>query len=201
MDALMVGAAGLIAVAAATPGPNNLVVMRAAARAGIAAALPAIAGIIAGSLAMLLLVLAGADAAIAAEPRIVRVIAFAGAAYLCWLGASLVIGSFAAPVAPNATAPGRLPAGVGGLFGFQFLNPKSWVLVLTVSAAVRGGADAVVLPLAAMFVVIPAICLVLWSGLGVLLARGESHARFPAWLDRVMGLLLIGSALLLVFAD
>ncbi|HVR81220.1 MAG TPA: LysE family translocator [Luteimonas sp.] len=199
MDALMIGAAGLIAVAAITPGPNNLIVMRAAAHSGFMGALPAIAGIVAGGLAMLLLVMAGADVVFAAEPRLHRVITVGGGVYLCWLGVSLVMGGFAKPGAHGVTPARTLPAGAAALFGFQFLNPKSWVMVLTVTAGVRGGAEAsqVFLPLAALFTVIPALCLALWCSLGVLMT---TRPRVRSWLDRVMGVLLVVSALLLVLA-
>ncbi len=62
MEAL-IGAAGAIAAAALTPGPNNFVVMRTAARGGLAGALSAIAGVVLGSLALLAVVVAGAGAA------------------------------------------------------------------------------------------------------------------------------------------
>ena len=201
MDALMIGVAGLIAVAAITPGPNNLIVMRAASHSGFMGALPAIAGIVAGGLAMLLLVMAGAGVVFAAEPRLYSVITVGGGAYLCWLGASLVMGSFANPGAHKITPVRALPAGATALFGFQFLNPKSWIMVLTVTAAVQGGAEPsqTFLPLAALFTVIPALCLALWCALGVLMTTYLDRPRIRSWLDRVMGLLLFGSALLLVF--
>lgn len=201
MDAL-IGVAGLVAVAAITPGPNNLVVMRAAAHLGFTGALPAIAGIVAGGLAMLLLVMAGAGVLFAAEPRLYPLITVGGGAYLCWLGACLVKDSFADPDGHRAT-PGRaLPVGAVGMFGFQFLNPKSWVMVLIATSAVRGGTEAsqIFLPLAALFTVIPALCLVLWCALGVLMTTIPDRPRIRSWLDRVMGVLLIVSALLLVLA-
>ncbi|MGY0798555.1 LysE family translocator [Lysobacter sp. A286] len=200
MDALMIGAAGLIAVAAITPGPNNLIVMRAASHSGFMGALPAIGGIVAGGLAMLLLATAGAGVAFAAAPRLQHVITVGGAVYLCWLGVSLVMGSFARPDAHGMTSARSLPAGTAALFGFQFLNPKSWVMVLTVTSAVRDGAEAsqVFLPLAALFTVIPALCLTLWCALGALMATCLHRPLVRNWLDRVMGALLFVSALLLV---
>lgn len=194
----MLGVAGLIAVAAITPGPNNLVVMRVAAQAGFIGALPAIAGILVGGLVMLALAMVGAGALFAAEPRLYLVITVGGAGYLCWLGASLVMDSFARPDAHTATP--ALPTRAVALFGFQFLNPKSWVMVLTVAAAVQGAAEAsqAWLPLAALFTVIPALCLALWSLLGVLMTTALARPRGRDWVDRVLGLLLIASALLLV---
>lgn len=201
MNTLMIGVAGLMVVATITPGPNNLVVMRAAAHSGFIGALPAITGILAGGLAMLFLVMAGAGLVFAAEPRLYSVITVGGGVYLCWMGASLVMGSFAKPGANNTSPTSVLPAGAAALFGFQFLNPKSWVMVLTVTAAVQGGAESsqAFLPLAALFTVIPALCLALWCTLGVLMKTYLDRPRIRSWLDRVMGLLLFASALLLAF--
>lgn len=198
MDAL-IGVAGLVAVAAITPGPNNLVVMRTAAHSGFMGTLPAIAGIVAGGLAMLLLVIAGVGVLFAAEPRLYSLITVGGGVYLCWLGVGLVKDSFVDPHGHRATPARALPIGAVGLFGFQFLNPKSWVMVLTVTSALRGGAQPpqVFLSLAAIFTVIPALCLALWCSLGVLMTTRPS---VRSWLDRVMGVLLVVSALLLVLA-
>jgi threonine/homoserine/homoserine lactone efflux protein len=228
MDAL-IGAAGAIAAAALTPGPNNFVVMRTAARGGLAAALPAIAGVVLGSLALLALVVAGAGAAFDAVPHLRAALAIAGCLYLVWLGARLLRGGADGGSGP-ATAPDaqdaqmaqdrqaaqdgkpienlqaaretpraadsqeRLPAGVAGLFGFQFLNPKSWVLVLTATAATPAGWGGLARfgRLAALFAIIPTVCLLLWA------AMGKATAAAGTWLDRILGALLIASALLLL---
>lgn len=197
----MVGAAGLIAAAAITPGPNNLIVLRMATHFGFLRSLPAIAGIVAGGLAMLVLVTAGGAAVFSAEPHLYSVIAIGGGAYLCWLGASLVMGSFGKSDAHQTTQVGALPIGAAGLFGFQFLNPKTWVMVLTVTAAVQGGAEPsrTFLRLATLFTVIPALCLVVWCVIGVVMTTYLDRPVVRIWLDRAMGVLLIVSALLMVF--
>jgi threonine/homoserine/homoserine lactone efflux protein len=201
MNAL-IAAAALIAVAAITPGPNNLVVMRAAVHSGLAGTLPAIAGIVAGGLAMLLLAMAGVGLLFAAEPRLYAVITYGGGAYLCWLGATLVQEGFVHR-GKHLAAPARaLPVSAVGMFGFQFLNPKSWVMVLTVTSAVRGGAPGarVLWVLVALFTVIPVLCLTLWFFLGVLMRTSPDRSRVRNRMDVVTGVLLVISALLLVLA-
>ncbi len=89
MDAL-IAAAGILLVGAITPGPNNFVVMTAGARAGITGAFPALAGIILGTLAMTAVVVFGAGAAFAAEPRLRTALTTAGCLYLAWLGLQLL---------------------------------------------------------------------------------------------------------------
>jgi threonine/homoserine/homoserine lactone efflux protein len=195
----LIGAAGLIAVAALTPGPNNFVVMRAAARSGVLAALPKIGGIVFGGLALLAVIMAGAGAAFAAEPRLRTVITFGGCIYLCYLGAELIFRSFGANALQQARSE-ALPSSAVGLFGFQFLNPKSWVMVVTATSATHGSAGAIVtfVYLAALFAIIPPICLVLWSALGSLMTKYLQRRPVRVGFDRSMGCLLAASAILLL---
>ncbi len=199
MSALMIGA-GLIAIATITPGPNNLLVMRIAARSGFMSALPTMAGVIAGGLAMWALVMAGASVAFQAQPHLYTAITIAGGAYLCWMGARLIAETFAPSGRSQPVQTSVLPSSAVALFGFQFLNPKSWVLVLTVTAAVGNGADPLQasLMLAALFTVIPALCLALWCAMGILMMRYLDTLAARNWIDRLMGALLFVSALLLV---
>jgi threonine/homoserine/homoserine lactone efflux protein len=195
----LIGVAGLLVVAAITPGPNNLVVMRAAAHAGLRGALPAMGGVIAGGVVMLVLATTGAGVLFATERHMYELLSVGAAAYLCWLGVILIIHSFDAPGQLQQSRGGPLPAGFVGLFVFQFLNPKSWAMVLTVTRATRRSAAGLsdVLPVMALFVVIPALCLTLWSVLGTYMASGPRRARIGQLMDRVMGGLLIASALAL----
>jgi hypothetical protein len=113
---------------------------------------------------------------------------------------------------------------VAGLFGFQFLNPKSWVLVLTATAATPASWSALARfgQLAALFAVIPTVCLLLWATLGKATATAAAAAtakhegpgtglareaggatsagggRAGQRLDRILGALLIVSAILLL---
>jgi len=193
----LLAAAGLLGVAAITPGPNNLVILHAAGTAGVRRALPMIAGVVLGGLLLLAVTALGAAAVFAALPPLRRWTAVAGALYLAWLGASLCVAALSPRPGPTPTP--RLPAGALGLIGFQFLNPKSWLLVLTVFAAMPATAAHDYLLLSAMFVLIPAPCLLLWATLGASLARWL--ARRPAarrGVDVASGALLLACALLLL---
>lgn len=187
------GVAGLVAIAAVTPGPNNFIVLRAASRVGLRRALPAIAGVVLGGLAVLAVALAASDAAFAAAPGLHTVVGVAGCLYLAWLGLGLLRH---AGCPSNGPAPGLPAASVPGLFAFQFLNPKSWVMVMTAIAALPAGAPQ--WPLAVVFTAIPATCLTLWAIAGAALARWLARPRFAAWVDRGMGVLLVATALALV---
>lgn len=195
MNPLLV-ACGLLCVAAITPGPNNLVVLRAAGHAGLRGAMPAIVGIVCGGLLLLAVMALGAGAAFATHPPLRRWTGMIGAVYLVWLGVSLC----AAGVAPRhaAATSAALPAGILGLIGFQFLNPKSWVIVLTVLAAMPATGLRDYLPLAGLFVLIPTLCLLLWAALGAWLARWLVRPKVRRAVDIVMGALLVACAFLLL---
>lgn len=177
-------------VAALTPGPNNLVVMRTAARGGWSEALPAVLGVVAGGLALLAAVTAGAGSAFIAWPLLRTAVRALGVIYLAWLGVRL----FAA--AGRDTGATALPTGIAGLFGFQFLNPKGWVMVLTVVAALPATTAAgAFLHLAPLFVCIPFACLLIWAALGRAVSRHLPQPMVRAWTDRILGALLILAAL------
>lgn len=187
--------AGLLLAAAITPGPNNLVVLREAGRTGVRGTLPTIAGIVLGGASLLVAVAAGAGHVLARHDALRTGLAIAGALYMGWLGLRVLV---AARHHAPAAAGMALPAGGWGLFGFQFLNPKGWAMVLTVVAAWPVAHAADYLPLLALFILIPLACLLLWAGGGRLLAPRLACARFRRRVDATMGALLLASAALLL---
>lgn len=190
--------AGLIAVAAATPGPNNLLVMQRTAQSGWPAALPAITGILLGSLTMFMLTAAGIGAFLIQRPQARLLLLAGGCTYLVGLGLRLFIGSthggyrFPAPVTPAG--------GISGLFMFQFLNPKAWVMMLTAVSAIHADTrfPSIVAGYAWLFVVIPGGCLLCWSCFGLALHRYLQRESVRMWFDRGSGCVLIGCASLLL---
>jgi len=193
----LIPVAGIVAVAAITPGPNNFIVMAAAARSGARAAVPAAAGVVAGTLALLGVVWTGAGAAFHVVPWLRLALTFAGASYLCWLGGRLIWHARGRSQGNGTPQEGQLPSTGFGVAAFQFFNPKGWVLVLTAAAAMaREPAAAYIL--AAIFVVITLPCLALWAVMGRAIAELLTQPAAKAWFDRSMGVLLVGSAVLLV---
>ena len=189
---------GLLCVAAITPGPNNLVVLRASSQGGIRAALPAIAGIVLGGLLLLALAALGTGTVFMEQPGWRRGVGAVGAIYLAWLGLALFRAGLAAPHVVTTTGGPPLPAGVAGVVGFQFLNPKSWVMGLTALSTLLADDLHSYATLTAMFVLIPTPCLLLWSVLGAALSRWLARPSIRRGVDVVMGTLLVGCAGLLL---
>ncbi len=195
METLLV-VASIFAVGAITPGPNNLMVMAAGAKGGLAAAAPVICGVVAGGLLLLGLAWSGVAAAIAAEPRLRSVLTSGGAVYLVWLG-GVTIRRARPIVARSASARGG--HGWLGVAAFQLLNPKAWLLVLTASAVVSTeleGARGLAL-LAGVYIVRSSISLPAWALAGSVIGGLVGDGRGRLGFERTMGGLLVALGLFL----
>ncbi len=193
MDPLL-AVAGIITVAAITPGPNNFIVMAAAARGGIAAAVPPIVGVVGGSLALLAIAWTGVGALFEAAPRFRLILLVCGALYLAWLGVALIWRTRDGP-----SNDAGLPSSALGLALFQLLNPKSWVLILTATAAMSGETSGLT-ALAATLAAVTIPCLALWAFAGSAIAHWLRRAQARRRFDRAMGGLLIASAAVLAMS-
>lgn len=201
MESLLV-VTGILTLGAITPGPNNFVVTREAARAGWSAALRASLGIVAGGLILLLLVASGVGTLFDSRPILAPVIAFLCSAYLFASGASLVTTTFLSNPTRELPVMSRIPAGTLGLLFFQFINPKAWSLMLTVTSVVGSTRElASFIPrLALLFAFVSFTCLSLWAGAGLLLSGWLRRTSIRNWFDRLTGAAFMAFALLLVFA-
>lgn len=189
---VVIGIGALILIATITPGPNNLVVLQLAGARGLKSAVPAIVGIVAGGLALMVFTQIGLGAVASRHRWLNHVLVAAGVLYLGGLGARLMYRSFRRLDAPTEFVT-VASLGAPALFILQFANPKAWVLVLTICAAARGAASpAFVLPL--LFVAIAGVSLVAWAVLGEAAARVLQSPLARNRFDRVMGALLIVSA-------
>jgi threonine/homoserine/homoserine lactone efflux protein len=188
---------GLILASVITPGPNNLLVLRLASARGLRSTLPAIAGIVAGGLAMLEISHIGLAITISRHPSIREAIAACGAAYLIALGTLMMYRSVKAESAETVRLPAA-PQGTWALFTFQFFNPKAWILVLTLSSIstcmIGRNRDTDQLMLAMLFMVIPSACLLAWAWLGRVAARVLQIRSTKMGFNFLMGLLLVASA-------
>ncbi len=177
---------GALVAAAITPGPNNLIVMEAGARGGIAAACAAILGVLSGSLVLLVLVWFGLDTLIEAMPILASVLTLAGGAYLAWLGLSLLLRH------RSSTSHKALPSTLLGVATFQLLNPKAWMLIATAVAAISDVGGLLVLSI--LVVLVTSTCLSLWALAGAVAAQLLQKPRARDVFERSMGAVLALSA-------
>ncbi|MCL6282117.1 LysE family translocator [Ruegeria sp. 2012CJ41-6] len=107
-----------------TPGPANMVLLGTGARYGFRAALPFVAGVIAGKQLIIWPVGFGLMQLADQAPMLFAALKYASAAYICWL-AWKVANLRLSPGQAEQAAPGFLP----GLIVHP-LNPKAWAMIV-----------------------------------------------------------------------
>jgi threonine/homoserine/homoserine lactone efflux protein len=154
-----------------------------------------LAGIVAGTTAVLLAVATGITAALLAVPAVRPVLIAAGAVYILWLAYHVAT---APPLAQRGGAMAA-PGVVGGaLLGVA--NPKAWIAIAAVFASARladgaaADATAKVAVLTGMIVVINAA----WLAAGASLAPLLSDPRRARLVNRSLAAVLVAAAALAV---
>jgi threonine/homoserine/homoserine lactone efflux protein len=161
-----------------SPGPSTISLTAVGASFGIRRSLPYAAGLIAGTVAVLLAVAAGVVALVTSIPHGAHVLGVLSAAYILYLACKIATAPPLGGRGGSATAPGFL----GGL-GLAIANPKAYVAIAAIFAA-DPGLDAVVKTtvLSGMVVLIH-VC---WLLAGVSLSR---------WLHDPVAARIINSAM------
>ena len=182
-------------VSSATPGPNNTMLMASGVHFGYRRTLPHVMGVQGGFGFMLIAVGLGLHAVLAQFPAFYDAVRFAGAAYMVWMAWSLASarpqiaaheappqaeanalsdqaaaaeGVQALPQAGDSALTAAQPLGFWGAVLFQWVNPKAWVMAVTImSAYVPPGAGLLqIAPLGLLFAVLGFPCSSVWVGFG-----------------------------------
>jgi len=166
-----------------TPGPNNLMLTTSGLIFGMARTWPHILGIPFGVAVQLSAVGAGLGAVFAIEPRLQVALKLVGTLYLLWLAAKLWRAaelrdaSMAAPISFFQAA------------AFQFVNPKAWLIAVTVIAAFVAPGEGYVGRLALVclvFAVVGIPCMSVWAAFGAGLRKVLRDPRKLLMVNRTM---------------
>jgi threonine/homoserine/homoserine lactone efflux protein len=110
--------------------------MTSGVKYGLGRTLPHLAGVILGFGLMIAVVGLGLDILFQRFPQILPVMRVAGSIYMIWLALKIAV---ARPIG-EVEAGGR-PIGFLAAAGFQWVNPKAWVMALSALAAYAGVVD------------------------------------------------------------
>lgn len=119
-----------IVVASITPGPNNIMLATAGASAGFRATVPHLLGISCGLAVQIALVGMGIAALIHQYPAVTLVMRVLAVGYLLWLAARML-----RPSQAGSHGSAGQPLSFAGAAFFQWVNPKAWMMALTINAA------------------------------------------------------------------
>lgn len=164
-------------VSSITPGPNNLMLLYSGARFGFKRTLPHLMGINLGFGLMLALCCLGVAGVFWQVPHAQDFLKVAGCVYMIWLALKLWKNG-ALPA--NGELPDSKNKGAAKPFTFiqaalfQYVNPKAWVMGLTVPAAYLPNDGHIVVNTVlacAMFTVVNFLCVAVWAQGGVTLQK------------------------------
>ncbi len=192
------------------PGPDNLTVLSLGLSRGRAASLGFAMGCAAGCLNHTLLAGLGVSALIAASPLAFRVLQYAGAAYLLWLGWQ-ALRSRGVSLETKVSRQGTAPEDSFGLYFRRGLianaiNPKVALFFLALLPQfVVAGSTLPGVQTAVLGVLFALTAALVFGAIALAAGRiGEWLQRRPAatrWLDRAAGTLFIALGLRLALAD
>ena len=97
------------------------------------------------------------------RPEIAKLLGWAGALWLSWLGWKIASAEVELTTDPTADKP--LGAGAAALM--QVINPKPWTVALAVVGVFTSSSDAPAWLLALVFLLMAIPCVLLWAWLGI----------------------------------
>ncbi|MDB5846613.1 MAG: lysine transporter LysE [Rhodoferax sp.] len=193
-----------------TPGPDVVYIVTHALRSGVRAGIVAGFGITAGCFVHIIAAAVGVSALMAASTTAFTVLKWAGAAYLLWIGARMLLSRAPAATGPRAptalqSTPADLKTVLVGGFWTNVLNPKVALFFLAfVPQFIAPGTAKTPLAfllLGTLFNVNAIPVNIGWAMTAAWLAgRGKvQHAMH--WLDRIAGAMFIAFGIKLALTD
>lgn len=178
-------------VTSISPGPSNVMLLASGVNFGFRRTIPQILGITVGFSTLLMAAGLGLGAVLRAVPPLEIVLKLAGGAYLLYLAWRI---ASARSMGPDAAAGAR-PLTFLESAAFQWINPKAWVVALTVMAVHADPVSPLVSAtlVAAVFALVNLPSISVWAAFGTALRGFLADPARLRWFNVAMGLLLAAS--------
>ena len=182
-----------------TPGPNNALLAASGARVGFVRTLPHSFGVVLGFGLMMFLIGVGLSQIFRGLPLLREVLRWAGAAILLWIAYKLATAKLPDGDSPRAETPWTFAKGAA----FQWINPKAWIMAISIAGSAPETEPGWLAPLAVAAV---------FTGVGFTSANGwalfgsalqhviSTPLRFRAF-NLVMAGLIVLTVIGILFAD
>ena len=177
----------------ALPGPGTFALLTSTAKGGLRGGAAATVGVIAGDQVLLWLAVAGVAALLTANPLIFQAVQYAGAAYLAWIGLTLIFAK------PGTASPVRIEPRqyARQAFFITLLNPKAIVFYMAffplfIDPATHRGAVTFAAMAATIAVITALYCLTLCAFANAISAKVRAHQRLARGLEKLAGVFLVG---------
>ncbi len=189
---------GFAFVMSISPGPSNFLLLSSGVNFGLIRSLPLLLGISTGFLSMVFFVGIGLGQVLQNTPIVYTILKFICAGYVVWLAWKISqSGAFSTTDDDEIEKPiSFVHAAI-----FQLVNPKAWAaaLIVTVSYTNPDNYMTSLVMMIALFAVINLPSIAVWAISGVFLRRIISNNRNVVVFNYVMGLVLCGSIIPVLF--
>ncbi|MDJ0981084.1 MAG: LysE family translocator [Kiloniellales bacterium] len=183
-------------VAAVTPGPSNVLLTATGANVGLLRGLPCLFGVALGMGLMMSVVAFGLGGLVLGTPQVLQALNWVGAAFLLWLSWRIATAKGGGPTSEEK------PVGFLGAAGFQWVNPKSWLVSASAAGtylqAEAGSALLQALSFGTLFVLAALPSCLAWLAFGVVMQRLLRSERAARIFNLAMGALLAGSVVMIL---
>lgn len=182
---------------AGTPGPNNLMLTASGANYGFVRSIPHMTGILIGFAALLLSVAAGLGSIFQIWPLTHTVLKVVGTAYLFYLAWKIA----SAGSSSNTNSVNAKPLTTLQAAGFQFVNPKAWIMCITAISTFTKDGEQYVMS-AALIIAIYSLVMIntlpIWTLFGKLIALKLRTKQARIRFNYFMGGLTAASVLMII---
>jgi threonine/homoserine/homoserine lactone efflux protein len=171
--------------------------MTSGVKYGFGRTLPHLAGVIVGFALMITLVGLGLDVLFKRFPQILPIMRVAGSLYMVWLALKIAL---AKPI--GEVEPGGRPIGFFAAAGFQWVNPKAWIIALGALATYGGVLNdytSSVFFIAVLSAIITIPCSGAWALFGASVSRLLMDPRVTRPFNWTMAALLVASIAPILF--
>jgi len=193
-------------VSTITPGPNNLMLLASGMNHGVRRSIPHLLGVNLGFGFLLFLVAVGLGSVFERYRTVETILKMAGSAYLLYLAWRLFTSTPKIEITNGQVAPHSRPATPTPPLtfieaaAFQWVNPKAWVMSTTAATTLLAPSLPVLagaLLLAVAYAAVGLPCIVVWVLSGAGASRWVNDAERLRWVNRILGVLLALTALVL----
>lgn len=183
-------------VSSVTPGPNNMMLLASGVNFGYLRTIPHMFGIAFGFGFLLICVGAGLGALIAQFPIMETVLKVLGGGYLLYLAFRI-----ATSQGLSNTDGAARPMSFLAAAGFQWVNPKAWMMGISAISLFSDPENPVlsILAITLAFVVVNFPSISIWVLFGKMLQRFLTEGARLRWFNIVMGVLLAACIIPMVY--
>ncbi len=175
-----------------TPGPNNVMVTASGANFGYRRTLRHILGISLGFPVMVVAVGLGLGGLFQAWPGLHVILKYVGCAYILWMAWKIAT---AGGMGGAGAKPGK-PFTFLQAAGFQWVNPKAWVMAvgaITAYTSAGGYFYLEIVLIASVFLIVSIPSISIWTLFGVAIGKMLTARKWLRIFNAVMALLLVTS--------